>query len=162
VSWRLTSRVYDSKTEREFPDAKVEQDGIVDDMQITVTTNGQKRTIPSPAAWTWNWSLFEAVQRKPSTEDCPTDFSLFDDLDMLKAGQRLVRRDETAIQFGKINVPVLRYDQIGRALLPTRYYADQSGRLLLAHTELRAYILDANVHKTHAQKLKWMAAKEMK
>ena len=162
VNWRLTSRIYDSKTEREFADAHVDQSGRYYDANIAVTTNGQKKTIPSPAEWTWNWSLFEAVQRKPSADDCPTDFSLFDDLDMLKAGQRLVCRGETAIQFGNGDVPVVQYDQIGRGLLPTRYYVDPSGRLLLAHTELRAYILDPSVHETHAKKLKWMAAKEMK
>ena len=162
ASWRLTSRVYDSKTEEEFSDARLEQEGSADSKHIVVATNGRKKTIQAPPTWTWNWSLLEAVQRKPSARDCSAEFILFDDLDITKAGQRLTRRGETAIQFGGLDVPVLRYDQVGRALLPTRYYIDQSGRLLLAHTELRAYILDAGVHQKHATKLKWMAAKEMK
>jgi len=162
VSWHLTSRIYDAKTEEEFSDARLEEEGVADDTQIVVTANGRKKITQAPTGWTWNWSLFEAVQRKPSTQDCHADFSLFEDLDIIKAGQRLIRRGRTAIRFGGLDVPVLRYDQIGRALLPTRYYIDQSGRLLLAHTELRAYILDAGVHETHAQKLKWLAAKEMK
>ena len=162
VSWHLTSRVYDTKTEEEFSEAHVEQKGSADAKQIVIETNGRKRTMRAPAAWTWNWSLFEAVQRKPRAQACTAEFSLLDDLDVMKAGQRLIPRGETTIQFAGVDVPVVRYDQIGRALLPTQYYVDQSGRLLLSHTELRAYILDAQVRKKHAQKLKWMAAKEMK
>lgn len=162
VSWHLTSRVYDAKTKEEFSEARLEQRGSADTTHIVIETNGRKRTRRAPAAWTWNWALFEAVQRKPSAQDCAADFILFDDLDVMKAGQHLIRRGETAIQFAGLDVPVARYDQIGRAVLPTRYYIDQSGRLLLAQTELRAYILDARVHQTHAKKLKWMAAKEMR
>lgn len=162
VTWHLNSRIYDTKTEEAFEDARVEQDGTADNSQIVITTNGRKNTTSDPPAWTWNWSLFEATQHRPGTEECPAGFSLLDDLDAMKAGQRLIRRGETTIQIGNIDVPVLRYDQIGRALLPTRYYVDESGRLLLAHTELRAYILDAAVQETHAKKLKWLAAKEMK
>ena len=162
VSWHLTSRVYDTKTKEEFSEAHLEQKGSVDGTRIVIEANDRKRTARAPAAWTWNWSLFEAVQRKPSAQDCSADFSLFDDLDVMKAGQRLIGRGETAIQFAGRDVPVVRYDQIGRGLLPTRYYVDPSGRLLLAHTELRAYVLDAGVHETHAKKLKWLAAKEMK
>ena len=83
-------------------------------------------------------------------------------LTAVKREQRLIRRGETALRFGGRDLSALRYDQIGRASLPTRYYVDPSGRLLLAHTELRAWILDAGVHETHAKKLKWMAAKEVK
>ena len=162
VSWHLDSRVYDLKTEEEFQDAKVKQEGTADNSQIAITTNGRKKTASAAPAWTWNWSLFEAMQRRPGAEDCPGSFDLLDDLDSMKAGQRLIRRGKTTIPIGNDDVPVLRYDQIGRALLPTRYYVDESGRLLLAHTELRAYILDATVQETHAKKLKWLAAKEMK
>jgi len=142
VSWHLTSRVYDTKTKEEFSEARLEQKRSADTTHIEIETNGREKTTRAPAIWTWNWALFEAVQRKPSAQDCTADFSLFDDLDVMKAGQRIIRRGETAIQFAGLDVPVVRYDQIGRALLPTRYYIDQSGRLLLAHTELRAYILD--------------------
>jgi hypothetical protein len=162
VSWRLISRVYDAKTEEEFSEARLEQKGRADAEQIVIETNGREKTAAAPAAWTWNWALFEAVQRKPSAQHCAADFALLDDLDIMKAGQRLFSRGETAIQFVGLGTPVWRYDQIGQGLLPTRYYIDQAGRLLLAHTELRAYILDARVHRTHAQKLKWLAAKEMK
>ena len=162
VSWVLESRIYDLKTKEDFPLSRVEQKGETRDGRIVVTTNAHERVHAPPGPWTWNWSLFEAVQRRPRAEDCPASFSLLDDLDILKFEQRLLPRGETAITYGGSEASVLRYDQIGRGLLPTRYYVDEEGRLLLAHTELRAYILDPEVLKTHAKKVDWISRKELK
>jgi hypothetical protein len=161
-SWRLTDSVRDVKTGEAFEDAAVEQTGVVRDGEIEIVTNGLARTHRTSTPVTSNWSLFEAVQRLPGEQAPRLDFALLDNLDALKGEQRLSFREETEIAFGGSNVPVVCYNQIGRGVLPYRYYVYGPGVLLLAHTDLRAYILDPQVVETHKKKVQWLANKEMK
>lgn len=161
-SWTLSSRVYDVKTKKDFSEATVNQTGVFDGERISVTTNGSERIHNPAVLWTCNWSLFEAVQRQSPAGEHAGNFTILDDLDILKSGQRLSLRGEAELDTGGKTIKVLRYHQTGRGLLPTRYYVSQSGRLLLAHTELRAYILDPGVLETHRKKVNWIAGKELK
>ena len=162
LKWQLRSRFYDVKTKEEFSDATVEQVGTLSKGSIEISTNGRKGVTKAPAAWSSNWSIFEAVQRLPRTGMEPLTFGLLDDLDIMKPNHGLVCRDPEAVRFGNVETWVTRYDQIGQGCLPCRYYVDAQGRLLLAHTELRAYILDAKVLEAHDKKMQWLANKEMR
>ena len=163
ASWRLLSRIYDPKSQEEFQEAKVDQSGsLAKPKSLEITTNGHKRILPVSRRWTSNWSLFEAVQRLSREAMKPMEFDLLEDLDMLKTNHRLVRRGEEILRIGDKNIAATRFDQIGRGCLPQRYYIDGKGRLLLTHTELRAYILDAKTMDAHQKELKALVNKEMK
>ena len=159
LSWQLRSRMFDSKTGKDFANGTVEQIGKAVPEAIEITTNGVKTTHKVAGPWTSNWSLFEAVQR---ASGAPPRFTLLEDLDMVKPVHRLHRRGEETLTFAGKEVRATRYDQIGQGCLPRVYYVDGTGRLILTHTALRAYILDADVAETHRKKLALFAKRELK
>ncbi|OPZ17730.1 MAG: hypothetical protein BWZ10_01151 [candidate division BRC1 bacterium ADurb.BinA364] len=160
--WRLSSRVRDFATGEEYPEAAVEQEGALEGETLWIATKGEKKAHRAPAAWTANWTLFEALQRLPRSETANLKFDLLDDLDIWKTGHRLAYRGEESVLFGGQTASVARFDQIGRGCLPQRYYVDGQGRLLLSHTALRAYILDPAALDVHAAKIEALQKKEMK
>jgi hypothetical protein len=76
-------------------------------------------------------------------------------MDLVKERQRLSYRERTNIHFGDAEIDVHRYQHLGRGLLPWDYYVDESGRLLLAISGIRACILlgpeAARVKRHHAE-----------
>ena len=160
--WSLTSRVFDVKTKKEFVEGTVRQSGVCDGRTIKLKTNGFDDKAKAPKAWTSNWPLFEAVQRLPRKKIKPLEFEVLDDFDTMKTDHRLTCRGEETLLFGGKPTTVTRYDEIGRGTLPWSYYVDERGRLLLALTQLRAYILDADAPRVHAADIKALAQKVIK
>jgi hypothetical protein len=91
---------------------------------------------------TSNWSLFDAVQRL-APDAAPTSFNLLEDLTLLRRDQRITPGEIREITLGGRTVRLRSFVQIGEGILPTHYWLDESGRLILASCGLRGYLLDA-------------------
>ncbi|MBN2452544.1 MAG: hypothetical protein JXR77_19320 [Lentisphaeria bacterium] len=140
-SWTLESGTFDHADEP-VPESQLRQTGKLDGANLTLISAGTTRQhrIPTPA--TSNWSLFEAVRRLPRTGVAPLEFTLIEDMDLVKPDQRLEFREETSITLGADAVPLRGYQQIGRGILPWQYWVDAHGSLLFAFSGLRAFVHD--------------------
>lgn len=102
----------------------------------------RERTIPEPAAWTCNWSLFDAVQRLPGNDVEPLTFTMLEELELLKPNQRLAYRETVELKFGDRSTRLHCFEQIGTGILPYHYWLDDRRRLLFAVGGLRAFLFD--------------------
>jgi len=153
-SWHIKSRTIDLVSGNEFESANVEEKAIVRNGTIRVRSAGGSFTREAPETFTSNWSLFDTVQRLPGERTTPLKFDLLQELDELKTGHQLRFREKTSIRYAGKTVPVTCYLQLGRALLPYRYYVDEHHRLLLIVGGSRAYILDAAARDFHDKQVK--------
>ncbi|RMG04861.1 MAG: hypothetical protein D6741_00395 [Planctomycetota bacterium] len=117
--------------------ATVEQDGIRfrDDHGTT--------TLPVKGLFTLNWSLFDLVTRLPGAETPVTEFTLIDHFDQRKPHHRLCYRETIDTTLDAGDTRFVCYDQLGFGVVPTTYFVDPQGRLILALTGLEGYILQS-------------------
>ncbi len=114
---------------------------------LRATRNGLTTVLAVPEPATCDWVLFDVVQRLPGQATKPLRFAMLEELDMLKPEQRLAFRGTGQITLGERTVRCLRYEQIGRGILPYQYWVDEGHRLLLAFSHTRAYINDPKVRE---------------
>ncbi len=104
---------------------------------------GRKRRTPISGDYTCSWTLFDAVQRFPSTGDTPVSFLLIDHCDQIRPNQKFCKRETATISLPAGPVRVIIYQQLGEGVLPIEYWVAESGQLLWVVSGLEAYILDA-------------------
>ncbi len=120
-------------------------------MRTTVMNTSSNTSEPTAAAPS-NWSVFDVVQRLPGREAQTLKFALLEEMDLLKPGQRRAFREEKQVELGGRRVRLRGYHQIGRGVLPWLYWVDESGRLLLAYSGVRAFLYDAQAEQWTNQK----------
>ena len=139
LSWELESAVYDTGN-KIIAETTLSQSAKVEDGKIKVTDNGKALTREAPRLYTSNWSLFDAIQRLPNTDKPAPEFSLLEDLDLRKDGQRITAIGAGQIEAGGKTIRVHGFQHVGRAILPYRYWLDGQNRLLVAISGIRAYL----------------------
>jgi hypothetical protein len=145
-SWKLESVILDTEG-KPVALTQVEETGEVKDGRIEIRPSKAEirpRTLKLAGAFTTNWSLFDAVQRLPGKDTHLLDFTLLEDLDLLKEGQRLSFRGATSLPIGGKTIAVNEYQQIGEGILPFHYGVDDQRRLLFVVTSQRAYVWNPN------------------
>ncbi|MCF6358909.1 MAG: sulfatase-like hydrolase/transferase [Draconibacterium sp.] len=100
-----------------------------------------------------NFTLFDAVQRMSVQGIDHLDFTLLDELDKVKTKHSIVFSEETTIRFAGATQKVRCYEETGRGLLPWKYYVDTQGRMLLAISGMRVYILYPGIENEYKGKL---------
>lgn len=141
--WELSSRIIgaqgEPKAETEYSETAVVRDGMIH------RQGARQRSMPASDPFTSNWSLFDALQRLPQEHAGTLEFDMLEELDLLKPGQRLVRRGAVEVELSGRAVRLRGLDQTGRGILPYGYWLDDTGRLLIAVGGMRAYLWDASV-----------------
>jgi hypothetical protein len=139
-AWEIDSVILDGEGQP-IEASKIEQSAVVrsKDIQVTIGEAVSVRRVPRP--FTSNWSLFDALQRLPGPEMEPLEFTLLEDLDLVKRNHRLSFRESIDLDFGAGPLQLHEYQQIGEGLLPYHYWVDEHHRLLVAVSGVRAYIL---------------------
>lgn len=160
VRWSLSSRLYNAINDNEYPTARVMVQGRARNGHCTLKTGNDQFRRKLPARYTCLWSLFDALQRLPGKETPETKFALLQELDKLKDGQRLSYREETDISFGGRKIATTCYQHLGQGILPYRYYTGPAGRLLLAVSGQRAYILDPDAPTKVQKRIEWKKKQE--
>jgi arylsulfatase A-like enzyme len=98
-----------------------------------------------------SFTVLDAVQRMSAKQEQSLNFTLLDELDKVKRNHSIQFKEETTIPFGGAKAPVRCYEETGEGTLPWRYYVDRQGRLLLAISGMRAYILDPNCEQSYEE-----------
>ena len=160
VEWSLGASFISPGGETVFPEASLDMRGKIADSCLEVAHGRRisRRELQGPVSS--SWSLLEALSSLPGTMTDPIDFTLLDELDKVKQGQRLTFRETTTIDFAGGKRDVHCYQQIGYGTLPWLYYVDSKAGLLLAINGLRAYIRDANVPQNYAKMMAGNSSRE--
>ena len=158
-SWELSAETLDIHG-KPFDASRVEESASVNGGTITAKRNGRGLTRAIPTPFTSDFSLLDAVQRLPKADTKPLQFALLQDMDKIKEGQSLTYREKVDFEIGGKTLPLHCYQQIGRGLLPYRYYVDEQGRLLFAFSAVRAYIYDPKVHEQQKKSVDWLITRE--
>jgi len=111
---------------------------------IELAGAGFKRTIPRPAAYSSLWALVDAVQRMPRDPDKALRFTFFDLNFTPKPAHLLRYREAAELTFPKAPQRRIRmhaFEQLGEGIVPSIYWTDDSGRLLLFSSGLHGYVL---------------------
>ena len=151
-SWRLTSDMLDPQGQA-IESAAWTESAQAQKGEIRVETKSGRLTRKVPASFTGDWPLFEAVQRLQGAAARPLEFALLEGLDVLKGGQRLSFRQNTALHLGDAGLNLVEYQQLGEGILPFHYWVDERHRLLFAITGLRAYIFDPEAQERFEKQL---------
>ena len=105
----------------------------------------RKRSARAAPPLASNWGLFDAVQRLTPNEKKPIEFTLLDDGDVIKPGQRLIHIGKTSVKVAAGATLALQcWEQTGYGVLPTHYWVDSKNRLLFAIAGQKAYLYDPN------------------
>lgn len=89
-----------------------------------------------------NWSLLAAVQTMPRERRFA--FSYFEDLERLFPGHSIAFLEDFEAEFGGRRVMLHGYTHKGTGIIPSYYWVDDSGRLLIARFGLSMLVYNAN------------------
>jgi len=140
-SWELESAALGEGKNR-FSLSEVRERGVFERGKVVLGSAGvRRRRIKVVGDLTSNWSLFDAVQRMYKAKETPNrEFSMLEDLRLLRVGQRLVYDGPAEFDLGGKRVRLYGYHQIGEGILPIHYWVDETGRLLFALGGVRIYL----------------------
>jgi hypothetical protein len=88
-----------------------------------------------------NWVLFDRIGRLRE----PLGFTLLDELDALRADQRLRPYRDAVVAMSGGDVRLTGWLQTGRGVLPTTWWVHETGIPLMVLAGLRAYTFDPTV-----------------
>ena len=89
-----------------------------------------------------NWALLAAVQSMP--RDRRFTFAYFEDLERFSAGHSIAFLEDFEAEFGGRKVMLHGYTHKGPGIIPSYYWVDDSGRLLIARFGLSMLVYDRN------------------
>jgi len=140
-SWQFESSFL-GPDEKPVSNLRIEKTATVKAGVIETRFGTRTHTRKIALPFTSNWSLFDAVQRLPGKEMAPLQFTLLEDLDLVKENQRLSFLETTELKLADKLLRLFHYEQIGEGILPYHYYVDEQHRLLFAICGARAYLYD--------------------
>ncbi|GAB6165046.1 hypothetical protein JCM19992_10460 [Thermostilla marina] len=139
-SWSFHRAVIDGEN-KPIDDTTLRKRATVEKNEIRIQDDHGTATLPVEGPFALNWSLFDLVTRLPGADTPVTEFALIDHFDEYKPHHRLQYREtfDTTLDLGDARFTC--YDQLGFGVVPTTYFVDPQGRLILALTGLEGYIL---------------------
>jgi hypothetical protein len=168
AEWTLETVVHDTE-DQPIEDTRLAETGTALDDALEVLIGDDKRRLPVDAPYTFQWSLFDAVQRLGREGLRPLPFTLVDRLtyeikpghtlaprkaaEMELGGRRTWKEEARALEVGTVYRPVparegavltrmQAYEQLGEGILPIVYWVNERGRLLFILSGLIGYVFD--------------------
>ena len=151
-SWTLTSRSI-GLDGRPVKGTEVAETGAIRRGVVEVRFGERRRSEKVPGPVTSNWSLLEAVQRWKAGKIKPLAFTMLEELDLPKPGQRLALRERKDFEWNGRKLRLCGYQQIGRGVLPWQYWVDERGQLLAAFSGVRALLHDPGASQWMQERL---------
>lgn len=143
LQWRMTADFAATDgSARPWP--RIEHQMRVDGRKLELSAGKSKRSIPRPPAYTSAWCLLDAVQRMPRQPREPLRFTFFDRNNAAKAGHVLRYREAVELAFGSTPGAPVRlhgFEHLGDGFVPSVYWTDDTGRLVMFNHSLQGYIL---------------------
>ena len=140
VEWRSTAVLLDGDG-RPVEPTQQQDEGRMLDGRIEMTSR-PSRPLRVDGPVTGNWTLFEALPRLRGGDIEPATFDLLEDFEVLKRHHRLGRWGRVTADLGGQTVALQGYRQIGDGILPTDWWLDESGRVVLALAGLQGFALN--------------------
>ena len=137
--WELRADIVENGTPA--PELSVAETGTVEGGSVLRRGKVQRR-MPVRRPFTTNWSLLEALGRMPFEGSEALQFDLIEDLDLFKAGQRLLSVGSVTLDLAGGPLRLHGFRQIGHGVLPVHYWLDDQHRLLVSSGSLRGLIWD--------------------
>jgi len=126
---------------------ELSESGVAGDRSISIQRGREHQKLLLHAAYTANWSLFDAVQRMARTGGPPRRFTQLDAGDAPKANQVLAYYRSAELKERWPGAPDLRvhgFLQVGDGISPQVFWVDDRGELLFLISGLDAFVLDTN------------------
>jgi len=136
--WDLKSEAIGKEDGQARPLSALQETGSVEGGVVQRGPGARQLGLPDGGNVTSNWSLFDAVQRLP--EDARPEFTMLEDLRLLRREQRLVPEAPVEVAFADRMVRLHGFRQTGEGILPLHWWQDELGRVLLVLGNVRAYI----------------------
>lgn len=89
---------------------------------------------------TSNWGLIDAVQRLGADMSSPLEFTMLEGLDKPLSGHRLQALGKWEGRFGPHEVTLFGFSHVGPGIMPTYYWVNEEGRLLIARFGMAAWV----------------------
>jgi len=93
--------------------------------------------------YTFNWALYDAVQRLAREQTPTIEFTLFEHFEERKPNQRLALRKEAIVILNDQPTQLYAYEQTGEGIIPTVYWTNEQNRLLFVVAGLEAYVFNS-------------------
>ena len=151
-SWTLTSQILDLD-DQPTTGTHLSETGTVSGGRVEARFGRRRRTQKASGPVTSNWSLLGAVQRLGGAKTQPLRFTMLEEMDLVKPGQRLEFREAKEFELASRKLHLIGYQQIGRGVLPWQYWVDKRGRLLFALSGLRALLYDVEARTWMQERL---------
>lgn len=139
VEWRMTS-VFEDPEGGETPGLTERISGRAEAGAYEIRSDSRTVSGRADPALATNWGLFEAVQRLPFGDAAEHRFMLLEGTDLVKPDQRLRYRGRFDYSADSGAVPVHCFQHLGRGVMPTDYWLDETHRLLAVINSGRAYV----------------------
>lgn len=149
-SWTLDS-TFTGPGGEDLPDQNTHQEATVSSEGITVRIGDLSSTTSVEGPVTGDWCLFDAVQRLPMDESARVSCNVLERMLTLKRDQSIWYRSgdvETAAGH-----ELRCFTRSGTATLPTEYWLDEQGRLVLVVAYNMAYMLSDTAIDTYKDNL---------
>lgn len=149
-SWELAS-TFTGPSGQDLPDQNTQQKAVVSEDQITVTIGDRSSTMPVEGPTTGDWCLFDAVQRLPQDETARLSCNVLERMVALKRDQSIWYPSQSAVNAA--GHELRRFTRAGTATLPTDYWLDERGRLVLVVAYNMVYLLSDTAIETYRANL---------
>ncbi|TAN37828.1 MAG: hypothetical protein EPN23_04755 [Verrucomicrobia bacterium] len=116
--------------------------GRVENNELVLTAAKEHRR-RAPQHWTASWLLFAVLPHLPFASETRLHFDLLEEAELFKPDQQLTYIGKQPLALGGKNLSLHVFEQVGRGVLPTRWWLDDQHRVVLAASERHAYLLDA-------------------
>ncbi len=145
-SWELDS-TFTGPSGEDLPDQNTHQDATVSDGQVAVTIGGRLSATPVEGPTTGDWCLFDAVQRLPQNDTTRLSCNVLERMLALKRDQSIWFSSRKPARAAGHELRCFTRD--GTATLPTDYWLDESGRLVLVVAYNMVYLLSDTAIDTY-------------
>ena len=149
ASWELGS-TFTGPSGEDLPDQNTHQDAALPGNQIEVTIGGRLTATLVEGLTTGDWCLFDAVQRLPPNKTTRLSCNVLERMLVLKRDQSIWFSDREAFAAGH---KLRSFTRTGTATLPTDYWLDESGRLVLVVAYNMIYLLSDAAIDTYQSNL---------
>ncbi len=139
TAWRVAVR-WTTKEPARAKAGELDQDfaGRVENGRL-VWSAPQGRSRPAPRTWTDLWCLFAALSQT-NFPALPQEFDMTEQLDAWKPGQRLTDAGVVKVTVGGTERPWRVIEQVGRGVMPWRWWLDEGGRVVMAAGDRKLWL----------------------
>ena len=137
-SWTLDS-TFTGPCGEDLPDQNTHQTSTISDNTLATTIDDRTAVTPLQGEITGDWCLFDAAQRLPQDENTRLSCSVLERMLALKRDQSIwFRSQDVETAAGH---ELRSFTRAGTATLPTEYWLDERGRLVLVVAYNMIYLL---------------------